>query len=66
MGKTKGFLQVLWEHGFMEISKDVCTYYTLFGLEDNYGNKILETSLRELVRNFLDFIEEETLLKTNY
>ena len=26
MGKPKGILQVLWQCGFMDISKDVCTY----------------------------------------
>ena len=49
----------------MDTSKDVCTYYALHGQEDNYGNKILDTSLRELMRNCLNFIEEETLLQTN-
>ena len=49
----------------MEISKDVCTYYTLRGQEDNYGNTIIEASLRELTHNCLKFIEEETLLQTN-
>ena len=50
----------------MDTSKDVCTYYALHGQEDNYGNKILDTSLRELMRNCLNFIKEETLLQTNY
>ena len=31
MGKPKGLLQVLWEHVFVDISKDVCTYHTLRG-----------------------------------
>ena len=29
MGKPKVILQVLWERGFMDTSKDVCTYYTI-------------------------------------
>ena len=65
MGTPKGLLQVLWEHRFMDTSKDVCTYYTLRGREDNYGTKIIETSLRELMRNCLKFINQETLLQTN-
>ena len=64
-GNTKVILQVLWERVFMDTFKDVCTYYTLQGREDNYGNKIIETSLRELMRNCLNFIEEKTLIQTN-
>ena len=57
-GKTKGLLQVLWERGFMDTSKDVCTYYTPRGQEGDYGNTILEKSLRELMWNWLNFIDE--------
>ena len=46
MGKPKWILQVLWERIFMDTSKDVCTYYTIRGQEDNYFNNILETGLR--------------------
>ena len=49
----------------METYKDVCTDYTLLKLEDNYGNKILETSLRELMRKCLNFIKEDTWIQTN-
>ena len=66
MGNTKGHLQVLWQSVFMDTSKDVCTYYTLHGRDDNYCNTIVETSLRELMQNCLNFIEEETLLQKNY
>ena len=65
MYKPMRLLQLLWEKRFMCTSKYKCTYYTLCGLEDNYGNKILETSLRKLMRNRLNFIDEETLLQTN-
>ena len=37
----------------MEKSKDICTYYRLRGQEDNYGNTMIETSLRELMHNCL-------------
>ena len=60
MGKPKGLVQLLWDNMFMETSKDVCTYYTLHGRDNNYGSKIIETSLRELIQNY-----EETLVKTN-
>ena len=49
----------------MEISKDVCTYYTLCVQDDNYVKTIIETDLRELMRNCLNFIEDETRLQTN-
>ena len=49
----------------MDTSKDVCTYYTLCGQEDNYGNTILEKILREPMQNCLSFIQKETLLQTN-
>ena len=65
MGKPKGPLQVLWGRVFVDTSKDVCTYYTLRGREDNYANTIIETNLRGLIRNCLKFIGEETLLQTN-
>ena len=65
MGTPKGLLQVLWERRFMDTSKDVCTYYTVSRRQNNYGNTIIETSLRELMRNCLKFIEQETLLQTN-
>ena len=65
MGNTKGLLWVLWDRVFMDTSKYVCTYNTLRGQEDTYGNIILETSLRELMRICPDVIEDEKLLQTN-
>ena len=50
----------------MDTSKAICNYYTLRGLEDNYGNTIIEMSLRELMWNWLKFIEEEKMFQTNY
>ena len=49
----------------MDTSKDICTFYTLRRLEDEYGNTLIETSLRGLMWNCVNFIEEETLLQTN-
>ena len=51
MGNQKVILQVLQERVFMETSKDVYTYYKQRGIEDNYGNTIIETILTELIRN---------------
>ena len=65
MGKPKGLLQVLWELRFMDTSKDVCTYYTLRRREENYFNTNIKTGLRELMKNCINFIKEETLLQTN-
>ena len=65
MGNTKRLLQVLWERIFIDTYKDVCNYYTLRGKEDNYGNTILETILRELMQNFLKCIKEEKILQNN-
>ena len=65
MSNPKGLLWVLWGRIFMDTSKDVCIYYILRGREDNYGNTILDTSLRELMRNCLNFTEEDMLLQKN-
>ena len=46
MGEPKEIMQVLWELVFMDTSKNICTYYTLLRREDNCGNTIIETSLR--------------------
>ena len=35
----------------MDTYKDVYTYYKLCGREDNYGNKMIDTGLRELIWN---------------
>ena len=49
----------------MDTSKDVCTYYTILWRENNYGDSIIETSLRKLMRNCPKFIEEDKQLQTN-
>ena len=65
MDNEKGLLNILWERGFMDTSRDVCTYYTLRGQEDNCDKKNIEKSVRELMRNCLNFIEEEKIIKNN-
>ena len=49
----------------MNISKYVCTYYTIRGQEDSYSNTNIETSLRDMMQNCLNFIYEDALLQTN-
>ena len=51
MVKPKVLLRVLLWRLFMYTSKYVFTYYTLYSQEYNYGNKFIETVLRELMRN---------------
>ena len=58
MGIPKGLLQVLCRRVFMYTSKDVCNYYTISGQEDIYGNKIIETSFREIMWNFLNYVDK--------
>ena len=64
MGKPNGLLQILWERGFIDPNAGKSGYYTLGGRNDQYGNTILDTSLRNLMRNCTNFIEEYTLLHT--
>ena len=58
MVKLKVLLQVFWERVFMDTYKNICTYYTLRGQEDNYGDTIIETSFREIMRNCINLIKE--------
>ena len=46
MGKPKGLMQVSWESRFIDRSKYLCAYYTLFRQEGNYVNTIIETGVR--------------------
>jgi hypothetical protein len=66
MGKPKGMLQILWERGFIDKNMDPKTaeqYYTNDGKKDAFGNLIEGTSLRKMMRELFDFVEEETLLQ---
>ena len=47
----------------MDTYNDVCTYYTLCELDDNYADRILEKILGELMRNCIKFIEEGKYFK---
>ena len=58
MVKLKVLLQVFWERVFMDTYNNICTYYKLHGQEDNYGDTIIETSFREIMRNCINLIKE--------
>ena len=49
----------------MDASKDICTYLKIDVREDNCGNIVLETILRELTQNWPEYIKEETRIQTN-
>ena len=59
-------LQVLWERGFLDVSmnvKEMLKYYTLDGKKTNDGSTIENTSLKEMIKNLPDFVNELTLLQ---
>ena len=53
MGKPKGMMQVLWEHGY--IDETHLKQYTVNGKKDAYGVIDLSTSLKNIVANCTDF-----------
>ena len=64
MVKPKCLLQILLECRFIDPNFGSIIYYTLGGQNDLYGNMILDISLCDLMRNCIEFIEEDTLLQT--
>ena len=62
-GKAKGMMQVLWERGFIDANN--MKEYTLAGSKDEFGVVNKSTSLKYLLENLSDFVEEESLLQTN-
>jgi len=62
-GKQNGLLQVLWEHSFINTSKNIKKYYTMSGMKNGFGITIPETSLKYL-KNTHEFENEETLLQS--
>ena len=63
-GKPKGMLQILWERGFIEQEPSKAeSFYTNDGKKDAFGNLIPGTSLRKMMSELIDFIQEETLLQ---
>jgi len=61
VGKPKGMLQILWERGWIDETK--IQDYTVNGKKDALGSTINETSLRYLLGNCEDFINEESMLQ---
>jgi len=62
--KTKGFAASLWEHGFIDTSKNVKSYYTINGTKNTFGIIQTDMSLKYLMAACTDFEEEETLLQS--
>ena len=62
--KQKGLLQVLWERGFINTSKNVKSYYTINGTKNTFGIIQTDMSLKYLMAACTDFEEEETLLQS--
>lgn len=62
LGRPKGAYQILWERGFIDESKGP-NYYTMKGRKDKYGVPIEGTSLRDLLAQQEDFINETTCLQ---
>jgi len=61
--KAKGLLQVSWEHGCIDPTKNVKTDYTINGKKNALGLLQCETSLKAIISNCTDFEEEETMLQ---
>ncbi len=61
MGKPKGSLQILFERGWVDITR--LSEYTISGKKDDFGNRIEGTSLSKILKQQSDFAVEETLLQ---
>ena len=64
MEKPKSALQILHEHGFIDLEKEI-SYYTMEGKVDAFGNKIENSSLKLMLKQLPNFINEQTLLPYN-
>jgi hypothetical protein len=62
VGKPKGLLQILHERGLID-PVNWQTLYTVNGKKDADGNTIPGTSLRDIMGNCTDFLNEETALQ---
>ena len=60
--KAKGAYQVLWERGWINPLANPKTY-TWKGRADDYGNIDKSTSIKALIMNQPDFLEQKTLLQ---
>ena len=62
VSKPKGAFQILFEQGWIDPSVDP-RKYTWFGRNDEYGNRISNSSIRDMIRSQTDFLNQETLLQ---
>ena len=62
-GRPKGYLQILWERGFVD--ENELKQYTVNGRTDSYGLINKAFALKDLMSNCTDFQNEESLLQTN-
>ena len=62
VGKPKGKLQILFERGFIDVSKGA-NYYTNKGKKDDSGLVDLDSSLDHLLSTCTDFNQEESMLQ---
>ena len=62
-GKAKGMEQILWERGWIDVTRPHKDY-TKLGTKDSMGSIQKDTSLLELLTNCSDFENEETMLQT--
>jgi hypothetical protein len=61
VGKPKGSLQILFEKGWVDMTR--LSEYTIAGKKDDFGNRIEGTSLIKLLKQQSDFAVEEMLLQ---
>ena len=54
VSKPKGAFQILFEQGWIDPSVDP-RKYTWFGRNDEYGNRISNSSIRDTIRSQTDF-----------
>ena len=62
-GQAKGLIQILWEHEWIDDTKNPNKHYTISGQKDLFGNIILGTSLQDLIDKAPDFQNKVTLLQ---
>ena len=56
-------MQVFWERGLVDDTKNVTKFYTISGSKDVFGNVVPNSNLKELMENCSDFQNEVTLLQ---
>jgi hypothetical protein len=62
-GKQKGLFQSLWEQGWIDLLR--LQHYSVDGKTNALGVKQMNLSLKYLMANCTNFMEEESLLQSN-